>query len=277
MSASELTDFSRLAIHTFTNKPWSLAECIEGYEAAGVPGITVWRNVVEDAGLAASAKMLEASALSVVAYVRGGFFPAFEATDRRKAIDDNRRCIDEAAAVGAPMVVLVCGAVPGMPLGEARGQIADGIEALLPHAEANGMKLAVEPLHPMYAADRSAVTSMAQARALCEKFRHDLVGIAVDVYHVWFDEALHLEIKLAAIEKTLFAFHICDWRADTRSLLTDRGLMGEGCIDLREIRGWMEDAGFDGRHEVEIFSDTHWAKDQAAYVEEIKAAYLETT
>lgn len=274
MAPSELNDQSRLAVHTITTKPWSLAECVEQYQAAGVPGITVWRNVVEDAGLEASAKMLAASDLSVVAYVRGGFFPAFEAADRQRALDDNRRCIDEAAAVGAPMVVLVCGAVPGMPLAQARKQIADGIEAILPHAEANAMKLAVEPLHPMYAADRSAVTTMRQARELCETFRHDLLGVAVDVYHVWWDEDLHLEIKLAAIEKTLFAFHICDWRVNTRSLLTDRGLMGEGCIDIAEIRGWMEDAGFDGWNEVEIFSDTHWAKDQAAYLEEIKQAYL---
>jgi len=274
MPASELKDLSRLAVHTMTNKPWSLAECIEHYQEAGVPGITVWRNVVQEVGPDAAARMLAGSDLDVVAYVRGGFFPALDEADRRKAIADNLRCLDEAAAIGAPMVVLVCGAVPGMALNEARAQILDGIEAILPHAERTGVTLAVEPLHPMYAADRSAINTMRQARQVCEHFRSGYLGVAVDVYHVWWDPDLELEIRLAGIERTLFAFHICDWRVETRSLLTDRGLMGEGCIDLRRIRGWMEAAGFDGRHEVEIFSDEHWAGDQAAYLEEVKRAYL---
>jgi len=274
MPASERKDLSRLAIHTMTTKPWSLAECIEHYQRAGVPGITVWRNVVQDVGAETAARMLAASDLEVVAYVRGGFFPALDEADRRRAIADNRRCLDEAEAIGAPMVVLVCGAVPGMALNDARAQILDGIEAILPHAEQAGVKLAVEPLHPMYAADRSAINTMKQARQVCEHFRSEYLGVAVDVYHVWWDPDLELEIKLAGIERTLLAFHICDWRVETRSLLTDRGLMGEGCIDLHRIRGWMEQAGFDGWHEVEIFSDERWAGDQAAYVEEIKRAYL---
>jgi sugar phosphate isomerase/epimerase len=274
MAASELTDLSRLAIHTITNKPWSLQECIEHYSAAGVPGITVWRNVVEPLGPKESARRLEASGLGVVALVRGGFFPARESQKRQDAIDANKACLDEAAALGARMVVLVCGAVPGMPLKEARKQIRDGIEAVLPHAESLGVKLAIEPLHPMYADERSAVCTMGQAREIYESIEHPLVGTAVDVYHVWWDPDLQEEIAAAGAADRLFAFHVCDWRVPTRHMLTDRGLMGEGCIDIPQIRGWVEEAGFDGWIEVEIFSEEYWAADQAAYLESIKTAYL---
>lgn len=273
MPASRIADTSKLSIHTFTNKPWSLRQCIDNYEAAGVAGITVWRNVIHDVGLAEAARMLAASSLEVTAHVRGGFFPAVSDVDRRKAIDETRLCLDEAAAIGAPMVVLVVGAVPGMPLAEARMQVRDGIAALLPHAEACGVRLAIEPLHPMYAADRSAVNTMGQARAICESLQHPLVGIAADVYHIWWDPDLEKEIRLAGEQGTLFAFHICDWRVETRNLLTDRGLMGEGCIDIPTIRGWVEAAGFTGYNEVEIFSDERWAMDQHAYLQAILEAY----
>ncbi|MGE5610253.1 MAG: sugar phosphate isomerase/epimerase family protein [Bacillota bacterium] len=274
MSALPLTDFSRLAIHTMTNKPWSLEQCIQGYTQAGVPGISVWRNVLQPMGAPAAGKMLRDAGLSVVALVRGGFFPAFEAPKRQEALDDNRRAIDEAAAIGAPMVVLVCGAVPGMALTDARKQIRDAIATLLPYAQANRVKLAIEPMHPMYAADRSAINTMAQAREICQALRSPWLGIAVDVYHTWWDPDLEKEITLAGQQKTLFAFHICDWRVQTRDLLNDRGLMGEGCIPIRQIRSWVEAAGFTGFHEVEIFSTERWATDQAQYVEQIKEAYL---
>lgn len=274
MPASELTDFSRLAIHTMTNKPWSLEQCIAGYGKAGVPALSVWRNVLQPMGAEQAGKMLREAGLAVVSLVRGGFFPAFEGPQRQAALDDNRRAIDEAAAIGAPHVVLVCGAVPGMPLTEARKQIAEGIGALLPHCQANKVKLAIEPLHPMYAADRSAVNTMAQARQICETLQSPYVGIAVDTYHVWWDPDLEKEIKLAGQQKTLFAYHICDWRVNTRDLLNDRGLMGDGCIPLKQIRGWVEEAGFGGFIEVEIFSTERWAEEQAGYVEKIKEAYL---
>jgi sugar phosphate isomerase/epimerase len=275
MSARPIADLSHLAIHTQTNKPWSLEECIGHYSAAGVPGISVWRHVLDPMGAEAAGRMLRGAGLKVPALVRGGFFPAFEAENRQAAIDENLRCLDEAAAIGAEMVVLVVGAVPGMPLAEARAQITDGIAACMDHADATGVKLAIEPLHPMYAADKSAVNRMAEARAVCERIGHPKLGIAVDVYHVWWDPDLETEIRFGGEQGTLFAFHICDWRMETRDLLTDRGLMGEGVIDIPRIRGWMEAAGFDGFHEVEIFSAERWAGDQAAYVEEIKNAYLQ--
>ena len=274
MPASALTDLSRLAIHTMTHKPWSLEQCIDRFTRAGVAGISVWRNVLQPMGSKAAGKMLRDSGLAVPALVRGGFFPAFEAPDRQKAIDENIRCIDEAADIGAEMVVLVCGAVPGMSLQDARKQIRDGIAAVLPHAAASKVKLAIEPLHPMFAADRSAVNTMGQAREICESIKNPWLGIACDVYHVWWDGDLENEIKLAGEQKTLFAFHICDWRVNTRDLLNDRGLMGEGCINIRQIRSWVEEAGFRGLNEVEIFSNERWASDQDEYLKQITAAYL---
>ncbi len=273
MSASPLTDLSRCAVHTITTKPWSLRQCIDGYRAAGVGGITVWRQALAPQGVAESAKMLADSGLSVVSLCRGGFFPANDEAGRRAAIDDNRKAIDEAAAIKAPLIVLVCGAVPGMPLADARQQIAEGISACVPYARERGVKLAIEPLHPQYAADRSAVTTMRQAREICDQVGSEYVGIALDVYHVWWDQDLEQEIAAAGKKGRLHAFHVCDWKVKQADPLNDRGLMGEGCIDIRRIRGWVEAAGFAGFNEVEIFSEAHWARDQSRFVSDIAAAY----
>ncbi len=265
-------DPRRLCVHTMTTKPWSLAQAVAAYERAGVPAISVWRQHLDAPGMAA----LKASGLRVTSLCRGGFFPAVDAAGRQHAIDDNRAAIDQAAAIGAPHVVLVCGAVPGLPLAEARRHIADGIAAVLPHARAAGVRLAIEPLHPQYAADRSAVTTLAQARRLCEQLnptgRTD-VGIAVDVYHVWWDDALDDELERAGRLGLLHAFHVCDWKVQQDDVLNDRGLMGEGCIDIPAIRARIEAAGFSGDIEVEIFSARHWAGDQQAWLERIIAAY----
>ena len=270
-----LTDFSRLCIHTITNKPWSLGELIDQYQRAGVPAVTVWRDVYEALPLVNAARMLRESGLRVVSLCRGGFFPATTAEGRRAAIDENRRIIDEAAELGAPLVVLVCGAVPRMDLEESRRQIADGIAAVLPHAQAAGVKLAIEPLHPMYAGDRSAVNTLAQANDIAEALDHPNVGVAVDVYHVWWDPDLRRQIERCGAAGNLLAYHVCDWRTPTRDLLWDRGLMGEGCIPLRRIRDWVEAAGFTGDIEVEIFSNEWWATDQQQFLKRIQQAWLE--
>ncbi len=267
-------DLSRLAIHTMTTRPWSLEQCLDGYRRAGVPALTVWRQAIAPLGAERAGALIRRSGLAVAALCRGGFFPAWEAGARAAALADNRRAIDEAAAIGAPMLVLVCGAVPGMALNEARAQIRDGLAAIEPYARANRVRLAIEPLHPLYAADRSAVNTMAQAAALCAELASPWVGIAVDVYHCWWDDRLEAGITAAGSGQTLFGFHLCDWKVETRDPLNDRGLMGEGCIDLRGIRAWMEGAGFAGWHEVEIFSTTHWARDQELYLADIVAAYL---
>jgi sugar phosphate isomerase/epimerase len=268
-----ITDHFKLCLHTMTTKPWSLREAIDGYARAGVPGITVWRQHVEPYGAAEAGKMLRGSGLHVVSLCRGGFFPADTAEGRQAAVDDNRRAVDEAVAIGAPLIVLVCGAVPGMPLAEGRKQILDAIAKVLPYAEAANVKLAIEPLHPMYAGDRSAVNTLAQANDMVEALSSPFLGVTIDVYHLWWDPDLANQIARAG--NTIFSFHLCDWRTPTRDLLNDRGLMGEGCIDIREIRGWVEAQGFSGYNEVEIFSTEYWAGDQTTFVERIKAAYLQ--
>ncbi|HET6246428.1 MAG TPA: sugar phosphate isomerase/epimerase family protein [Tepidisphaeraceae bacterium] len=275
MSSESHADLTRCAIHTQTTKSWSLAECIEGYSAIGVKGISVWRHTLEPMGAKAAGKMLRDAGMHVPALVRGGFFPATDVAARQKAMDINRACIDEAYNIGAEMIVLVVGAVPGMPLEEGRKQAADCIDELLDDAQAAKVKLAIEPLHPMYAADKSCINRMADARAMCEQIAHPWLGIAVDVYHVWWDPDLKSQIEWAGKHGRLFGFHVCDWRVETRHMLTDRGLMGDGCIDLRKIRGWMETAGFKGFNEVEVFSEQYWGMDQSEYVKLIRQAYLE--
>ncbi len=268
----KLTDFSRLAIHTMTNKPWNLEQAIDGYCRAGVPGITVWREAIEPYGVKEAARMLKASGLKVVSLCRSGFFVATGAMDREQARTENRRAIDEAAEIGAPHVVLVCGANPGVDLPMARQQILDGIHAIEPHARAAGVKLAIEPLHPMYADTRSAVNTLEQANNLVTALDSPFIGVCVDVYHCWWDPFFRAEIQRAG--KTMLAFHVSDWRVPTRDLLNDRGMMGEGCINLREIRSWVEKNGFHGMIEVEIFSNQYWEWDQDRLVERIKRAWL---
>lgn len=264
-------NLDRLCVHTITTKPLGLGEAIEAYGDAGVPGITVWRDHVAPVGAAEARRMLRESGLQVVSLCRGGFFPAESAQARTEAIEENRRAIGEAAAIGAPLVVLVCGAVPGLPLEVARDQIRAGIEAVLPDAQAAGVKLAVEPLHPMYADTRSAINTMAQANDLVETVGHPSLGIALDVYHTWWDGDLPREIARAG--DRIFAFHVCDWMVPTKDFVTDRGLMGEGCIDVPRIRKLVTAAGFDGFAEVEVFSERWWAADQRAYLERIKEAF----
>lgn len=270
-----LKDFSKLSIHTITTKPWALDEAVRHYAAAGVKGITVWRQALEGRDVKASGRMIRDAGLTITALCRGGFFPSTTAKGRAAAIEENRRCIDEAAELGAPMIVLVCGAVPGLSLADSRHQITEALTSLAPHAAAAGVRLAIEPLHPMYADDRSAVNTIGQAREICHAVKSSWVGIAVDVYHVWWDDRLEHEIAACGREKRLFGFHICDWRTPTTDMLNDRGLMGEGCIPIRQIRGWVEAAGFDGFNEVEIFSTRRWAGDQHEFLQAIQHSYLD--
>ncbi len=269
-----LQDTSKLCVHTITTKPWAIEEAIEHYSLVGVKGITVWRQAIEGRSPARTGKRIREAGLSIVALCRGGFFPALDKAARQATIDDNLGAIDEAAELGAPLLVLVCGAAPGQSLFESRRQIKDGITAVLPHAEDCNVKLAIEPLHPMYADSRSAINTIKQANDMSDEFNSPYVGVAVDVYHLWWEPDLEAEIRRCGQANRIFAFHICDWKTPPEDLLNDRGLMGEGCIPIPTIREWVENAGFDGFNEVEIFSHQHWAKDQAVFLQEIKIAYL---
>ena len=268
-----MNDLDRLAIHTITTKSWDLRTACKKYEAAGVKGVGVWRQWLEGQSWDTSREMLEDSGLKAVSVVRGGFFVSADPVKRQASIDDTKSALDEAATLGASQVVLVCGADPDVKLPEAWQQISDGIGACMEHAADNGVKLAIEPLHPMYADCRSAINTVGQANDVIDQLGEDHVGIAVDVYHVWWDPQLKVEIQRAG--KRICGFHVCDWRTPTLDFLNDRGLMGEGCIDIPTIRSWVESVGFNGFNEVEIFSDRLWALDGDDYLERIIKAYHE--
>lgn len=255
-----MPDISKLSINQMTTRDqWTLRQAIEGYARRGVHGICVWRDKLEACGLRDAVSLLADHGMTVTGLCRGGLFPASDEAGRQAAIDDNRRAVDEAAAIGAPCLVLVAGGLPegSKDMEDARQQVRDGIAATLPHARAAGIPLAIEPLHPMTAADRGCVNLMSQANDLCDELG-DGVGIAVDVYHVWWDPTLETEIARAG--DRILAFHVCDWLVPTRDLVFDRGMMGDGVIDIPKIRGWVERAGYSGFNEVEIFSAENWWK-----------------
>ncbi|HOI23477.1 MAG: sugar phosphate isomerase/epimerase [Spirochaetia bacterium] len=270
-----MKEYSRFAIHSYTNKPWPLATMVERYAKAGVSGISVWKETMEGMKPKDAAALIGAAGLKVVSMVRGGFFPASSADERKRKIQDNIELIRASAELGAPLIVLVCGADPKVGLVQAREQVKAGIEAILPEAERQGVKLAIEPLHPLYADLRSVVNTMEQANDLCQAIAHPGLGVAVDVYHVWWDPKLEEEIGRCGSLGKLFAFHVCDWKTPPEDFLNDRGLMGEGCVDIPLIRTWVEKTGFRGFVEVEIFSKHYWAMDQDVYLGMIKKAWEE--
>jgi sugar phosphate isomerase/epimerase len=264
---------ARLCLHTVTTKPWSIDQAIDGCQALGIGGLSIWRQALEDRDPARVGEQVRAAGLSVVSLCRGGFFADPDPGARRRAVQDNLQAIDLAAALGAPLLVLVCGASPAQPLEASRRQIREGIEAVLPHAQAAGVLLGVEPLHPMYADNRSAINTLRQANDLCEDIDSPGLGVVLDVYHLWWDPDLASEIDRCGRAGRIFAFHVSDWRTPTTDLLNDRRLMGQGCIPLRLIRSRVEAAGFDGFIEVEVFSEQYWKMDQRALLAQIVEAY----
>ena len=262
-----------LSINTATvRKQWGLSEIIAGCAPRGIRQISPWRDQVAAVGLKETAQRLRDAGVRLSGYCRGGMFPALDRAGRKAALDDNKRAVDEALTLEAPCLVLVVGGLPkdaggriaSKDLPGARAMVRDGIGELLEHARPAGMPLAIEPLHPMYAADRACVNTMAHANDLCDELSPGAnagLGIAVDVYHVWWDPDLEREIERAGgYSGRLMAFHLCDWLVPTADLLLDRGMMGDGVIDLPRVRSWMEAAGYQGPHEVEIFSANNWWK-----------------
>ncbi|PWB63428.1 MAG: endonuclease [Bradyrhizobiaceae bacterium] len=240
---------------------WNLREAVEACARHGITAVDPWRDQVAALGLDESVRVIEDHGMRVTGYCRGGMFPAADAAGRQAAIDDNKRAIDEAAALGAECLVLVVGGLPAgsRDLPGARRMVEDGMAAILPHARAAGMPLAIEPLHPMYAADRACFNTLAQSLDLADRLGEG-VGVAIDVYHVWWDPELAHGIARAGAAGQILAHHICDWRVPTRDLLLDRGMMGDGVIDLKAFRRLIEATGFTGPQEVEIFSAEDWWK-----------------
>jgi sugar phosphate isomerase/epimerase len=257
-----------LSLNLATVRPqFGFAAAVDACLAQGITAIAPWRDQVAALGLDEAAQIVKMNGLKVTGLCRGGMFPASDEVGLAAAIDDNRRAIDEAAALGADCLVMVVGGLPGTSkdLAAARALIADGLAAVLPHARACQMPLAIEPLHPMYAADRACVNTLEQALDLCDDLGAG-VGVAVDVYHTWWDPKIRAQIARAGRTGRILAHHICDWLVPTRDLLLDRGMMGDGVIDLKQIRGDIEQAGFHGPQEVEIFSAENWWKRPGAEV-----------
>jgi sugar phosphate isomerase/epimerase len=251
-----------LSINLATVRPqYTMAQAVDACLAQGITAIAPWRDQVQTTGLKEAASIVRTNNMRVTGLCRGGMFPATDKAGLAAAIDDNKRAIDEAAAIQADCLVLVVGGLPkgSKNLPAAREMVADGLAAILPYARENRMPLAIEPLHPMYAADRACINTLEQALDVCDLLG-DGVGVAIDMYHVWWDPKLYAQIARAGASGRIFAHHICDWLVPTRDLLLDRGMMGDGIIDLRAIRVAMEKAGYRGPQEVEIFSSENWWK-----------------
>jgi sugar phosphate isomerase/epimerase len=252
-------DRALISINSMTVKPWSLEQLVEGCARAGLSAISPWRDIVQACGNERAGKLIRAHGMTVTGLCRGGMFPAADDAGRRAALDDNRSAVDEAAAIGARCLILVVGGLPkgSRDIVDARKQVRDALQELLPYARQAGVPLAIEPLHPMFAADRACVNTLKQANDLCDQLG-DGAGVAVDVYHVWWDPELAREIARAG--RRILAYHVNDWLVPTTDLLLDRGMMGDGVIDLRAIRAMVEGAGYRGHCEVEILSAENWWK-----------------
>jgi sugar phosphate isomerase/epimerase len=252
-------DRSLISINSITVKSCSLEQLVDGCARAGITAISPWRDIVQACGVARAGRLIRDHQLTVTGLCRGGMFPAADAAGRRAALDDNRRAIEEAADIGAQCLVLVVGGLPkeSRDLADARRQVHDALAALLPEARAAKVPLAIEPLHPMFAADRACVNTLAHALDLCDALG-DGAGVALDTYHVWWDPDLSRQIARAG--KRILAYHVNDWLVPTTDLLLDRGMMGDGVIDLRGIRTMVEATGYSGHCEVEILSANNWWK-----------------
>ncbi|MER6092080.1 sugar phosphate isomerase/epimerase family protein [Streptomyces bluensis] len=271
-------DLSRFSINQMTVKQLSLPELVGACVELGVPGVGLWREPVQSYGLEASAKLVRDAGLAVTTLCRGGFFTAIDPEERAKALDDNRRAVDEAATLGTDTLVLVSGGLPAgsKDLHGARERIADALAELGPYAAARGVRLAIEPLHPMYASDRCVVSTLAQALDLAERFPADQVGVTVDTYHIWWDDTAPAQIARAGAGGRIHTFQLADWTTPLpEGVLTGRGQIGDGAIDMREWKGYVEAAGYTGPIEVELFNDGLWARDGREVLAETAARFVE--
>jgi sugar phosphate isomerase/epimerase len=258
-------DRAQLAVNSATVKAWSLEQLVDGCAHAGITAIAPWRDIVQACGVERAGQLIRDRGLTVTCLCRGGMFPAPDAAGRKAALDDNKRAVDEAAAIGARCLVLIAGGLPkgSKDLAGAHQQVKEGLYALLEYARPVNMPLAIEPLHPMYAADRACVNTLGHALDLCDKLGPGL-GVAYDVYHVWWDPDLRYQTARAG--NRILTYHVCDWLVPTRDLLLDRGMPGDGVIDLRSVRAMVEATGYNGPIDVEIFSAQNWWKREPSEV-----------
>lgn len=265
---------ARLSLNTKTTNSWTLREAVEGAAAAGVGAVGLWRDRVAEAGLADAARILSDNGIRASSLCRGGFLTGID--DASAVLDDNRRAIDEAAALGAPELVMVVGGVPDRDLAGARARVAERLAMLAPYAEQRRVRLALEPLHPMYCADRAVISTLAQALALAAPHPAEVVGVVVDTFHVWWDPELAAGIAAAGRQGRISSYQVCDWLVPmTADPLLSRGMMGDGVIDFAAIGAMVADAGYRGDVEVEIFNADVWAADPAEVLATMTRRYRE--
>lgn len=268
----------RLSINQETVKQWSLPELAEGCAKAGIDKVGLWRAPVQEYGVERTARLLSDHGLSVTSLCRGGFLTAIDPAERARALDDNRAAIEEAAGVATDTLVLVSGGLPegSKDLYGARERIADALAELAPYAAERGVRLAIEPLHPMFASDRCVVSTLSQALDLAERFPAEQVGVVVDTYHLWWDDRAPAQIARAGATGRVHSFQLADWITPLPAgVLLGRGQLGDGSVDFRALRTAVEATGFDGPIEVEIFNEALWARDGAEVVAEVAARYAE--
>ncbi|KPI11847.1 sugar phosphate isomerase/epimerase family protein [Streptomyces mirabilis] len=273
-----MSSLARFSINQMTVKQLSMPELVESCLELGIPGVGLWREPVQSYGLDATAKLVRDAGLAVTTLCRGGFFTAIDPQERARALDDNRAAVDEAATLGTDTLVLVSGGLPAgsKDLHGARERIADALGELGPYAAERGVRLAIEPLHPMYAADRCVVSTLAQALDLAERFPADQVGVTVDTYHIWWDDTAPAQIARAGAGGRIHTFQLADWTTPLpEGVLNGRGQIGDGSIDMREWRGYVEAAGYSGPIEVELFNDGLWARDGREVLAETAARFVE--
>lgn len=257
-------DLTRFSINQMTVKQLSLPELTAACRELGVGNVGLWREPVQAYGVEAAAKLVRDAGLTVTTLCRGGFLTAVDADERARALADNRRAVDEAATLGTDTLVLVSGGLPpgDKDLRAARERIADALAELGPYAERHGVRLAIEPLHPMYASDRCVVSTLTQALDLAERFPAHQVGVTVDTYHIWWDDRAPEQIARAGAGGRIHTFQLADWTTPLpEGVLNGRGQIGDGSIDMREWQGYVEAAGYTGAIEVELFNEGLWARD----------------
>ncbi|MEV4329489.1 sugar phosphate isomerase/epimerase family protein [Streptomyces sp. NPDC049597] len=268
---------SHFSVNQMTVKQLTLPSLVGACTRLGVPAVGLWREPVAAHGLEATAKLVRDAGLAVTSLCRGGFLTAVDPAERTRALDDNRAAIDEAAALGTDTLVLVSGGLPpaSRDLVAARERIADALSVLAPYAGERGVRLAIEPLHPMYAADRCVVSTLTQALDLAERFPASQVGVVVDTYHIWWDDRAPAEIARAGAQGRIHSFQLADWTTPLPAgVLNGRGQLGDGVIDLREWRERVEATGWTGHIEVELFNDGLWARDGAEVLGETARRFV---
>lgn len=271
-------DLARFSINQMTVKQLSIPELVDACLESDVPGVGLWREPVRSYGVEATAKLVRDAGLTVTTLCRGGFLTALDPDERARALDDNRRAVDEAAALGTDTLVLVSGGLPAgsRDLHGARERIADALGELGPYAQERGVRLAIEPLHPMYASDRCVVSTLAQALDLAERFPAQQVGVTVDTYHIWWDDRAPEQIARAGAGGRIHTFQLADWTTPLpEGVLNGRGQIGDGAIDMREWLSYVEAAGYSGSVEVELFNDGLWARDGREVLAETAARFVE--